>query len=270
MKAAIFFATVSLAAFSPLTLAVGSNGLNPTYNPLVVESLTIKNGTQTNANKYKVDGVEIELSAKDKILAKNWQLSESDWAKYKYIMEYTPRGLWTPDLDPPIALGNMAKTEEERLYYARLMTNIEMSRRGREALMTDAGVIAANEYANGGILPQPKKPTGLAAQLTQNRKKLRSVFVDIQKCSHECKVFLTLAVSSSSSQTKIDMHFTGGGEEEAKQLLKQIGVDEEKMKSKAISISAKLNNPVIAQFNDGGSIPYYINKTDEKTYIKHM
>lgn len=270
MRAAIFFATVSLSALATFPSKAATDDFHPNYNPLKVEQLNVTTGGNGNKNKYKVDGVEIELTEKEKILAKNWSLSESDWAKYKYIMEFTPRGLWTPDLDPPIALGNMAKTPEERLYYARIMTNIEMSRRQREALMTEAGEFAAKEYANNGIIPQPKQPTGLAAVLTNNRNKLRSIFVDLRNCNQDCKVFLTLALSSSSSKTKVDMHFTGGDESEAKVLLKSIGVDEQVITRKAISISAQLHNPTIEKYRNGGTVPYYINKTDDKTFTKHM
>lgn len=239
--------------------------------PLKVEPLQITNSANNTLEyNYTVDGVKIELSEKDRHLARNWGLTEPDWAKYKYIMEYTPRGLWSPDLDPPIALGNMASSDQERLYYARVMTNLEMARRNREAAMTIAGEMAAKEYANGGTIPAPKKPTGLAAVLTDNRTKLRSIFVDLKRCDKDCRMFLTLSVSSSSSQTKIDMHFTGGGESEATQLLNEIGIDDFKIKQKAISISASLFNPIVEKYRAGGSVPYYINKTDEKTYTKHM
>lgn len=60
------------------------------------------------------------------------ELTKRRLGEVQVRMEYTPRGIWSPDLDPPIVLGNLSKTETERARYSRVMSALELGRRHRE------------------------------------------------------------------------------------------------------------------------------------------
>ncbi|EGR4213921.1 hypothetical protein DDN60_15405 [Vibrio cholerae] len=245
----------------------------PTYAiyiaPLKVEQTQVLDQSTGNSQyTYKVDGIEIELSEKDKHRAKNWNLTDSDWAKYKYLMEYTPRGLWTPDLDPPLALGNASQTESDREYYIRIQNQIEKQRIAADEAMTST----TNRIEMVGQYSRQQKMSPLRAQLNQSKENqsqpkdtLRSIFVDLKACDSECKTFITLAVASSSSSTQLDMHFTGGDESDSRKFLNQIGINENKMNSKGININASYMNESVLKFKGNGSLPFYLNKTEEGT-----
>ncbi|MGR5296843.1 hypothetical protein ACPV5U_24515 [Vibrio mediterranei] len=213
-----------------------------------------------SAFKYLVDDIEIEMSEKDRHLAKNWNLTQEDWAKYLYIMEYTPRGLWTPDLDPPIALGNYARTEEERLYYVKIMNSLEENRRKRELALEATSIRHIKSTLAGA---QQSQQSGMAAKLTENRDTLRSVFIDLKNCNNDCKIFVTMAIATSPASTKLDIHFTNAKPSEANRFLKDIGITDERREAKAISVNAAPINAAVLRFSNGGKLPYYIIKNDE-------
>lgn len=236
----------------------------------VEKTQVIDSKTGNSERQYLIDGLEIVLSEKDKRLASNWNLSDGDWAKYKYIIEYTPRGTWTPDLDPPIVLGNYATTQAERMHYAKIMNELELARRDRELAFQEAAIKAIYQK-EPSTNPNIKKPnTGLASQLSDNRDTLRSLFIDLEACDADCKIFSTLAIATSPSTTKLDIHFTRATAAQAESFLKEIGVTDERKKSKAISVNASLNNDLVEMYRGGGKVPYYIIKTDADSKRIHI
>lgn len=249
-----------------IILALALVAITPATNATYLASLKVERTQIVNpdvgksAIKYLVDDIEIELTDKDRRLAKNWNLTQEDWAKYLYIMEYTPRGLWTPELDPPIALGNYATTEEERLYYVKIMNGLEENRRQRELALEATSIRHIKNTLAGQSQPQQ---TGMAAKLTENRDTLRSVFVDLKNCNSDCRMFVTMAIATSPASTKLDIHFTNARPSEANRFLKEIGITDERKEAKAISVNAAPINAAVLRFSNGGKVPYYIIKNDE-------
>ncbi|MFC5079586.1 hypothetical protein VTH8203_01348 [Vibrio thalassae] len=253
-----------------LLLALPNSALAYTHQSLkVITTQTINAETGNSDQSFTVDGLEITLSEKDKRLAKNWNLSHGDWAKYKYIIEYTPRGTWTPDLDPPIVLGNYATTEEERMHYARKMNEIELARRDRELAFQDAAIRAIYQSVPSVNPNIPKPKTGIAARLTEGRTTLRSLFIDYKTCDSKCKIFSTLAIATSPSDSKLDIHMTNATGPQAEQFLSDIGVTENKKQQKAISVNASLNNHMVEKHRNGGTVPYYLVTMDTETKRFH-
>ncbi len=68
------------------------------------------------------------LNALDKARAKSWRLTEKEYGRYRLLKETSPRGIWTPNIDPITLLGVESRTEQERLKYARLFNQIELAR----------------------------------------------------------------------------------------------------------------------------------------------
>ena len=63
--------------------------------------------------------------------ARSWGLTQDEWRRYESLME-GQRGIWSPNLDPITALGVEARTDAERMRYARLLVEIEKQRVERE------------------------------------------------------------------------------------------------------------------------------------------
>lgn len=238
--------------------------------PLEVKQTQIIDSTSgLSTNSYEVDGIEIALTKEDQIKARNWNLSNTEWAQYKYVMQYTPRGVWTPNLDPPIVLGNLAKTDEERRRYGRLMNELERARQKGEINFQLAANSTLYDMNPSLSKKKHKQETGLAKALPGNFNKLRSIFVDIKACNAECKKFVTLAVASTSSVTKLDIHATNGNEKNVINLLNDIGLSIADIQARNITINAKRHNPMVEQYRNGGKVPYYINRTDDETTRLH-
>ncbi|MCY9872972.1 hypothetical protein [Vibrio barjaei] len=155
----------------------------------------------TAVDEFKVDGITIELTREDKVKAKNWNLSRSDWAKYKYIMEYTPRGAWSPDLDPPIALGIEAETRAEQEKYAKLANQLEWERRQKELGFQSVGIDMLVHISPG--LFDKEVDEGLSQWLPDKRKVLRSVFISRVDCDFKCQDFLFSTVANKGADTHV-------------------------------------------------------------------
>lgn len=80
-----------------------------------------------NYNNHK-----ITLNKNDLVRATSFDLTPEEYGQYKYLMKFTPRGVWTPDIDPVIALGVSAKTERERMKYAELAFQQRTKREAKE------------------------------------------------------------------------------------------------------------------------------------------
>ncbi len=87
-----------------------------------------ENNTSFKKTKYK-DSLLKQSETKKSIYrnAKMWGITIEDWARYKEIMK-GPQGIWTPNLDPLMALGLNAKTENERRRIALIQLKLEEKR----------------------------------------------------------------------------------------------------------------------------------------------
>lgn len=260
--------TISLVSVAA-ALAFSAN--SAVYVPkLEVQQNKVIDSKTGNTNvTYAVDGIDIELTKEDRAKAKNWNLNDSDWAKYKYAIAYTPRGIWTPNLDPPIVLGNLATTDADRAYYGRIMNNLETNRREREVAFQKAAN-RVNRLDNVGLQNISPPREGLSKVLPEQFQKLRSIFLDLDDCEVECKTFITLAIASTSSITKLDIHATNGTENQLFDLLGKLGLNQEEIENRKITIKANRNNPLVKKFSNGGRVPFYINRNDSETTRYHI
>jgi len=64
--------------------------------------------------------------------ANMWDLTVDDYKQYLTEMANTPSSRWWKDIDPPQVLGMNAKTEEERMKYARIDVQLDKERTSRE------------------------------------------------------------------------------------------------------------------------------------------
>lgn len=209
----------------------------------IVETKIVTDGSTGKQNyAYNIDGQTVTLTDKEKALAKNWRLKESEYAQYKYIMEFTPRGLWSPDLDPPIALGNVATTQSERLYYAKLMNDIELDRRQREMEFQMAGQedidnrLNAVGYVKTGDREYPPKGE-FSKSLPAGKLTLRSLFVDMTTCDDDCKEWVMKQMIQVSDTVQMDLYIANGEGFTDGKLYTEFSVNPQKVIGGSINIS---------------------------------
>lgn len=263
-------------ALNPITLT-----LLLSISPLIhAEKFQIENtvviGNDKNGNEqlsYEIDGQNIQLTEKEKVLAKNWRLKEEEYARYKYIMEFTPRGLWSPDIDPPIALGNEAETEQERLHYARIMNDIELDRRDSEMKFQQAGIKDIDERLNAqGYVKlkdreYPKKGE-FSKSLPPGKLTLRSLFVDMENCDQDCKLWVMKQMLIVSKTVQLDLYIANGSEYSDADLYKELSINPAKVQNGSVNISR--DSTTYKTYQKGWKTPFLIQRNDKGTTRKGL
>ncbi|WP_318482551.1 hypothetical protein [Photobacterium leiognathi] len=222
MKTAKLSLLIAGALFSVASVSAQASSVK-TVNSQSTYSNTVSN----IADSLSINDVNISLTKEDLVKAKNFDLSNQEYAKYKYIMEYTPRGKWTPDIDPVIALGNTAKTEEERTKYAKLAYK---QRTERERLETAfAMTMIKVEQQNDPNSPrwmnwEQKKefalkdtPVMANASGYANTETV-DVFLDPTLCVNDarCLVRMTSTLQAKQPQTMLKYHLYNATDESTK------------------------------------------------------
>ncbi|MGR5347478.1 hypothetical protein [Vibrio mediterranei] len=226
--------------------------------PLRFEEVKFVDSNGQSASRYKVDGVDIEINKTDYIKSKNWNLGVADWARYKYIMDYTPRGIWTPNLDPPIVLGNYAKSDAERMRYARIMNELEIDRRNREVAFQEAGIAHLKTLNPMLGLPAPKE--GLARYLKDGKVQLRSLFFEPDACDSACGEFMMDVFASTSSNTQLNIYYVNATRYKASSFLASIGITDSRLDSKEAELIS--DSEQYLRFIGEGSLPYLVLQND--------
>ncbi|WP_199438458.1 hypothetical protein [Vibrio owensii] len=258
-------------AISFPSLANKFEGLNvpPQTSYIKVEEVKSTNSlTSTYADtlQFDVDGIRIELSKEDKAKAKNWRLSHQDWAKYKYAMEYMPRGYWTPDLDPPIVLGNLATSEFERSRYAKIAMNLEIDRRKREVEFMNAGEAYLKQLS-----PQmgaPKKLEGLEFYLGEGKTKLRSLFINADECDSVCESFVRDAYAGVSHSTQLYIYVSSKRPITAQRWVADGLLSENDIARKDVKVVLD-GQAKYKDYLGDGRMPFYVHQTDHDVKLKY-
>jgi len=87
--------------------------------------------------------------------AKMWGLTANEYTQYLQEMANTPSARWWKDIDPPQVLGMNAKTQAERMKYARIDAKLDMQRAGKEIAFQHAYNKAFAElYPNAKLIGQ--------------------------------------------------------------------------------------------------------------------
>ena len=91
----------------------------------------------------------LSLSAK----AKMWHLTTEQYHQYLHEMKNTPSGHWWKNIDPPQVLGMNAKTDAERMAYAKIDVQLDHSRASSEIAFQHAYSEAfATLYPNAKLI----------------------------------------------------------------------------------------------------------------------
>lgn len=200
-----------------------------------VNSQTTYSGAVSDiAQNLSINDINIGLTKEDLIKAKNFELSTEEYARFKYIMEYTPRGKWTPNIDPVIALGNSAKTEQERTRYAKLAykQRTERERLERAFALTMINVEKQNDPDSPRWMTWEEKKafalknTTVTANASGNANTENvDVFLDPTLCVEDtrCLVRISSTLQAKQPDTLLEYHLynaTDGSIKKFKAILK--------------------------------------------------
>lgn len=148
------------------------------------------------------------LTEKDRSLAKQWMLSETDWVKYKEVMS-GPRGIWSPGLDPITALGVSETDPQERKRYAELWIKMETRRAELEmAFEVERQRAASNILGNQLAVNN----TSWIREWEEKRVEVNKqviLFVD-SECKESCKSIFEELRASIGNNARLDIFFKQG------------------------------------------------------------
>ena len=149
-----------------------------------------------------------KLTEHDKSLAKQWMLSETDWAKYKKIMS-GPRGIWSPGLDPITALGVSETDPKERKRYADLWIKMETKRAELEIAFEVERQRAASRILGNQLAVNNSSWISEWQQKQAEVNKQVVLFVD-SECREDCKSMFEELHASVGDNARLDIYFKQG------------------------------------------------------------
>jgi integrating conjugative element protein (TIGR03759 family) len=191
----------SIFCFVGLVVAIISN-------QVAAQALSTTKAAESELTSTKETKSTHTITPEEISLAKLWMLTESDWIKYKKVMQ-GPRGIWSPGLDPITALGVAETDSVQRKRYAEIWIKVE-SRRAELEL--------AFEFERSGAAKrlladkQVVNNTSWVNEWTQKRdsvQKIVHIFMDVA-CLEKCKTFYDQVHSSIGNNSRLDIFFKEG------------------------------------------------------------
>ena len=151
-----------------------------------------------------------ELTAWEKMLAKQWMLEDTDWVKYKNLME-GPRGTWSPDLDPITVLGVSEENAYDRKRYAEIWMKLEMKRTQKELAFEVARMEAGKRLTQGMFRVNAPAKSGKWIDSLDTLTTEVGLFVE-PTCIAECRELFEEVKSTStvSPKSRLNIFFPDG------------------------------------------------------------
>lgn len=162
--------------------------------------------------------------------AASWGLTEQEWTRFEQI-QASPRGFWSPNIDPLTALGVEAETDQERQRYAELQVALEAKRAERELAYQNAYDAAWAKMLPGllpiqGMASSPNSTSAAAPRL--------ALFVE-----DHCPACTAEGQRLQSSDTAFDIYLVGsrGEDEHVRRWATQAGIDPTKVQRRQITLN---------------------------------
>ena len=223
-------ATTVAQSAEPQTTAVLSTQYTSTVQGLKIDDLT-------------------RLDEVDKARAKAWGLTEAEYTEFKRLMALSPRGSWTPNIDPITALGVSAKTDAEREHYARLQIDIENKRRDGENAFQEAMYrVLRKEYPDHSLWKstfEARRDRNAAMKPEMlGELDIRTLLFLPADCDADCTAFARNITSATGTGARVDVFVLGTSSDDSKIqfLAKKIGLSPDVVKKGLVTLN-----------HDGGS-----------------
>lgn len=170
-------------------------------------------------------------------LASEWGLDVDEWKRYQEVMQ-GPRGVFSPGLDPISALGIEARSDQERLRYARLQAQMETQRVEKELAYQrayDEAIAEAVAGQNVVNLPREKPLFAAAEQKAKNTGSGRLALFVSSDCAHCGSKVKELQGADES----FDIYLVGsaGDDNQVRKWAVAAGVDPAKVRQRQITLN---------------------------------
>ena len=201
-----------------------------------------------------------DLTDEERALARQWQLTDSDWQKYKKIMS-GPRGTWSPNLDPITALGVQETDPVERARYATIWMEVEVKRSELELAFEAERMRAADKVLRG------QKPIDNNQWIRDWESKQQSIdnevmlFVD-PACVDDCKRLVTeVQKTSTKGNSRLNIIFQNGSSaDQIGSWANAMGIDPEIVRARKVTLN----------FDDGQFAQYQVASSElPEVYVKN-
>lgn len=193
--------------------------------------------TILSGNKSTLDQKAAQMITEhERSLAKQWMLKDSDWVKYKQVMQ-GPRGIWSPGLDPITALGVSETDLSERKRYAELWIKVESKRAEMELAFEVERQLAAKKILGNKLLVNN---TQWIKDWEKNRSEIKTqvlFFADVS-CKKECKEKFDELYASVGRTSRLDIYFVhGASSTDIGQWAAYMKIPPEVVKSRAVTLN---------------------------------
>ncbi|HIF9337712.1 hypothetical protein [Photobacterium damselae] len=244
---------LSATAFS--SSANAESNTNQRYAQDKVQNTQQHQTATVKTYSFDDDAIKVALSRTDMIKAKNFGLTDQEYAKYKYLMEYTPRGTWTKNIDPVVALGVSAKTEAERIKYAKLIYKQREIREKQELAFSLAVMKVEQNHTPDNPRWKPwqerrdwilkKTDPNFESDQAHSSKSIEyvNIFVDPSNCkTNTCNAKMHDLVRSKLANTKIEFVLINSDRNETEQF--KHGLSNENLSDIRFSSMKEQNLPI--------------------------
>ncbi|MGX9566148.1 TIGR03759 family integrating conjugative element protein [Pseudomonas sp. CFBP 5748] len=162
--------------------------------------------------------------------ATSWGLTKQEWTRFEQI-QASPRGFWSPNIDPLTALGVEAETDQERQRYAELQVALEAKRAERELAYQNAYTAAWAKLFPGLLPIQGMASPPTASSPVEPR---RALFVE-----DHCLACTAEAQRLQSSDMAFDIYLVGsqGKDERVRSWARQADIDPAKVQRRQITLN---------------------------------
>jgi len=179
-----------------------------------------------------------ELSDEERARAREWNLTDRDWVKYREIMSGR-RGTWSPDLDPISALGVMETDPEERRRYANLWMQVESKRVELELAFEVERMAAAKRYHGNTPLIQDQQWKREWERKKNARTHEVAMFVE-PTCIDKCRELYNevTATTGEKGSGRLDIYFAPGtSADDIGQWAQAVGIDPQEVRDRKVTLN---------------------------------
>ncbi|WP_298771683.1 hypothetical protein [uncultured Shewanella sp.] len=164
----------------------------------------------------------IKLTVEDKTLAREYQLTDDEMKRYKYLVEHTPRKHWSPNIDPVTLLGIEAKNVNQQKHFAKKWISLQTARQKKEISFEYVkNQLLIEQYPNSFLKKSYRQiinsksyaeitPKPIKSQYQKNRTVL---FTDINNCNRRCQSYTENVIQASGLSTQLDIYVLNAASE---------------------------------------------------------
>jgi integrating conjugative element protein (TIGR03759 family) len=162
--------------------------------------------------------------------AASWGLTTQEWTRFEQI-QASPRGVWSPNLDPLTALGIEAQTDSERQRYAELQVKLEAKRAERELAYQHAYSAAWAKLFPGWLPIQ-----GMASSFPASASIMARLALFVE---HPCPACAAEAQRLQNNDTAFDLYLVGshGEDDRVRRWATHAGIDPIKVQRRQITLN---------------------------------